>query len=145
MKRIRFVIVALVASFAIGGGIVAGCASPASAPAEEAIHIEKLESGLPRLTLSAKAAERLAVETVAVEETGTRKVIPYAAVIYDAQGLTWAYAAVEALTFERAEIVVDEIVGDEAILSGGPAAGTEVVIVGAAELYGAETGVGGGH
>ena len=65
--------------------------------------------------------------------------------IYDAQGATWTYVAIEPLSFERQLIVVESISGDEAILADGPAAGTPVVIVGAAELYGAETGVGGGH
>ncbi|MGH2380058.1 MAG: hypothetical protein ACRDG7_02420 [Candidatus Limnocylindria bacterium] len=125
--------------------MLTGCSDPAEAPADEAIHIEELESGLSSLTLSAKAAERLGVQTTEVEDRGAQKVVPYASVIYDAQGATWAYVATEQLSFERASIVVELITGDEAILTDGPPAGTPVVIVGAAELYGAETGVGGGH
>ena len=40
-----------------------------------------------------------------------------------------------------AEITVDRVEGDQAFLSSGPAAGTEIVTQGAAELYGAETGI----
>jgi len=129
----------------VSGLMVAGCSDPAEPPSEEAIHIEELESGLKNLTLSANAAERLGIETADVADAGAQTVVPYAAVIYDAQGATWAYVAIEPLSFERESIVVESIRGDEALLADGPPAGTPVVIVGAAELYGAETGVGGGH
>lgn len=125
--------------------IVAGCSIPAESPSEEAMSIEELASGLKTLTLSAKAAERLGIETADVEDRGARTVVPYASVIYDAQGTTWTYVAIEPLRFERAQIVVESIGGDEALLTDGPPVGTPVVIVGAAELYGAETGVSGGH
>jgi outer membrane murein-binding lipoprotein Lpp len=130
----------------VAGLVVAGCGSkPTSDEKEAAITIEELDSGLAKLTLSAKAAERLGVETAEVRDQGSQKVIPYAAVIYDAQGATWAYATADSLTFERAPIVIETITGEDAILSDGPDAGTVVLTTGAAELYGAETGVGGGH
>lgn len=128
------------------GALIAGCGQPAvAAPKEEAIRIEKHESGPATITLSAKAAERLNVQMGEVRGQGARKTIPYAAVIYDAQGATWAYTATGSLIYERASITVDRIAGDEAFLTDGPPSGTAVVILGAAELYGAETGVGGGH
>jgi hypothetical protein len=129
----------------LAGLTVAGCSDPAEPSSEAAIHIEELESGLKTLTLSAKAAERLGIETADVEDAGAQTVVPYASVIYDAQGATWAYVAIEPLRFERESIVVESISDDEAVLTDGPPAGTPVVVVGAAELYGAETGVGGGH
>ena len=70
--------------------------------------------------------------------------IPYAAVVYDSAGKTWAYVNEDPLVYKRAEITVDEIDGDVARLTAGPPAGTQVVTTGAAELYGAEIGVGGG-
>jgi hypothetical protein len=51
------------------------------------------------------------------------------------------YTNPEPLVFVRHAIVIDYIEGDLAILSEGPDAETAVVTVGAAELYGAETGV----
>ena len=71
--------------------------------------------------------------------------VPYAAIVYDAQGKTWTYVNEQPLVYKRAEITVDDISGDTARLSAGPPAGTQVVTTGAAELYGAEIGVGGGH
>lgn len=136
----------VLAGLAIVGLLLAGCSqAPASADKEEAIHIEELASGLKSLTLSAKAAERLGVETAPVTEAGATMTIPYAAIIYDAQGATWAYVNTEPLVYTRAAVVVDEIEGDTAVITDGPASGTPVVTTGAAELYGAEIGVGGGH
>ena len=112
----------------------------------EAITIQEDETtGLKTLTLSDKAAERLGVETAAVAGTGSQMTIPYAAVLYDASGKTWTYVNDSPLTYKRAEITVDAIDGDTARLSAGPPSGTMVVTTGAAELYGAEIGVGGGH
>lgn len=124
---------------------VSACGRPPAPSAEEAIKIEEQGSGLKTLTLTAKSAERLGIQTASVEDRGSEIVVPYASVIYDADGGTWAYVAVQPLTFERAAIVIESIDGEEALLADGPPTGTPVVIVGAAELYGAETGVGGGH
>jgi hypothetical protein len=141
MKRLAwfFVIVA----FALGLG--ACRASPTTEPAAKEITIEEQDSDLKILTLSSKAAERLGVATSPVTGNGAQMSIPYAAVVYDAQGQTWAYVNQEPLVYSRASITVDEIDGDVAVISAGPPAGTLVVTTGAAELYGAEIGVGGGH
>lgn len=72
----------------------------------------------------------------------TRKVVPYSALLYDIHGKTWVYKSPEPLTFLRHQIEVDYIEGDQVFLAGGPETGAEVVTVGAAELYGAEFGVG---
>lgn len=105
---------------------------------------------LKRVTLTARAAERLGIQTapvrgahVARSESGTqRTVIPYSAVIYDVHGGTWTYTNPDPLVFVRHRISVDSIDGDLAALSDGPPAGAAVVTTGAAELFGAEFGVG---
>jgi hypothetical protein len=116
-----------------------------SAPKVEAITIEELDSGAKVLTLSEKAAQRLGVETAPVAGSGARTSIPYAAVVYDSDGSTWTYVTNEPLVYQRAPITVAAIDGGTATLSDGPESGTQVVTTGAAELYGAEIGVGGGH
>lgn len=137
-------------SLAVAGVLLlAACTSgpPAGPATPSPLVVEELEGAeLSRLTLSAKAAERLGIETVAVEEApGGRGVLPYSAVLYDPDGTTWVYTNPDGLTFIRSEIAVDRIEGDLAVLSSGPPAGTLVVTVGGPELYGAEHGVGGGH
>jgi hypothetical protein len=71
----------------------------------------------------------------------TRKIIPYSAVIYDLAGQSWAYVNTEPRTYVRQPVTIDYSKGQVTVLKDGPAVGTSVVSVGAAELFGAETGV----
>ena len=125
---------------------------------------------LSRVTLSPKAAERLDIKTVAMRDeqvklrkapaaaakptavaasgkervdtaaAGTRRVVPTSAVLYDAKGKTWVYTNPEPLVYVRHAVSIDYIDGDRAVLLDGPASGTAVVTVGAAELLGTEYG-----
>lgn len=74
-------------------------------------------------------------------DSAPRKVVPYAAVLYGVNGETWVYTSPEPLQFIRSPITIDYIEGDLAVLSEGPEVGTAVVRLGAAELFGTETGV----
>jgi hypothetical protein len=100
-----------------------------------------------RVILTAQAVRRLGVMTEPVRDDQVsgqaRKVMPYAAVLYDASGATWTYVNPEPLVFVREPVTVQVVQGDQAVLSGGPATGTQVVTVGATELYGTEFGVSG--
>ena len=103
--------------------------------------VEHLQGAEPtRVTLTEEAAKRLDIQTAAIRDMeiggAQRKVIPYAAVLYDTEGNTWTYSSPEPLVFVRHRITVDRIEGEMAVLADGPAAGTEVVTVGAQELYG---------
>ena len=99
----------------------------------------------PRVILSADAAHRTGLRTVPVRPARVAGKpaleIPYGAVFYDPDGATWTYVAVQPLAFVRQHITVDSIRGGVALLSVGPPAGTPVVTVGAAQLYGTEVGV----
>jgi hypothetical protein len=109
-------------------------------------HVEGSE--ISKITLTEKAMERLAIATAPVREAmvtraaSPRRVVPYAAVLYDAHGETWVYTSPEQRAFIRHPIGVDYIEGDLAVLSDGPPSGTLVVTVGAAELFGAEFEIG---
>ena len=115
---------------------------------EEPATVEQVEGSkdVSRLTLTPKAVERLGIRTVQVSEETVagkrRKVVPYGAVLYLADGKTSVYVTSAPNVYVRQPITVDLIEGGRAILSAGPAVGTAVVSVGAAELYGIETGVG---
>jgi len=100
--------------------------------------LEEIEgSELKRVILTEKAAERIGVQTVPVNG----RVIPYSAVIYDVEGNTWIYTNPAPLTFVREQIDILRIEGDQAYLSQTPEFDAPIVIVGVAEIYGAETGV----
>jgi hypothetical protein len=115
---------------------------------EEPATVEQVEGSedVSRLTLTPKAVQRLGIQTAPVREETVagkrRKVVPYGAVLYLADGKTSVYVTSAANVYVREPITVDHIEGDRAILSAGPAAGTMLVTVGTAELYGTETGVG---
>lgn len=98
--------------------------------------------GIMRVTLDQRAAERIGLETAPVAEAAvggaTKRVVPYGALMYDTKGETWVFTNPKPLTFVREKIVVEDVDGDRVILSEGPAAGTAIVTVGAAELMGAE-------
>jgi len=114
-----------------------------AAPVEDEIKPVTLEqitgTDLNRLTLTADAAKRLDVQTAEVREADGKMVVPYASILYEANGNTWVYVNVAPLVYVRQAIVIDSINGDDAILSKGPDFGSTVVTVGAAELYGSES------
>ncbi|HEU5260047.1 MAG TPA: hypothetical protein VFU41_01355 [Gemmatimonadales bacterium] len=148
----------------IAGLQLAACHTSSSKPVKtKPAHVEHVEgSEVSRVTLTAKAAERLDIKTALVREAqmarsgstasvraaqmsqsgARRKVVPYAAVLYDSKGVTWVYTSPEPLVFLRHRIQVDYIDGDQAILSEGPPVGTQVVTVGGQELFGAEFEIG---
>ena len=111
---------------------------------ETASHHEpaKLEpikgTDVQRVIFDAEGAKRAGIQTAAVRQNGQEEIIPYSAVIYDAEGNAYAYTAPEPLTFVRQEIKIDRMDGDSVVLSGGPSAGTKVVTVGTALVYGTE-------
>lgn len=131
------------------GLVLAGChQKPTAAAKVRPASVEHIEgSDLARVTLTEHAARRLRIQTAAVREvattrSGRRMVVPYAAVLYDAQGDTWVYASPESLRYVRHAIEIDYIDGDMAVLSSGPPIGTTVVTVGALQLFGAEFEIG---
>ena len=120
---------------------LSACA-PAPAPEEEIkpVTLEPITgTDLNRLTLTEDAAKRLDIQMAEVHEADGKMVVPYASVLYEANGNTWVYVNVAPLVFVRQAIVIDSINGDEAILSQGPDSGSAVVTVGAAELFGSES------
>jgi hypothetical protein len=99
-------------------------------------------SDLQRVTFTAEGARRVGLQTAPVRRSGTREAVPYAALIYDAEGKTYVYRTTGRLTFVREPVDVVRVAGGTAVLSRGPAPGTRVVTVGAAEVYGTELEVG---
>ncbi|MDX6592925.1 MAG: hypothetical protein QOJ13_2121 [Gaiellales bacterium] len=102
------------------------------------------ESGV-RVTFTQEGADRTGLETAPVRPSGTNSVVPYAAVIYDPQGLTYVYSRVAPLAFVRVQVVIERVDGNAVLLSKGPAVGTEVVTVGSIQVYGTELGIDGAH
>ena len=128
--------------------ILAGCATATPEETSPAVIKPVAGSQIPQLQLTERAVQRLGIVTQPVRPTGAaaqpaHEVIPYSAVVYDHDGSTWTYVNTAARTYERKPITVTDIEGQVALLSAGPAAGTPVVTVGAAELLGTEYNISG--
>lgn len=129
----------------LAGLLVPACraASGSGSTSEEPASVEPIEgSDISRVILTERAAERIELQTAPVQAAERLVVIPYSAVFYGLSGETWTYTNPESLTFVRESIAVDHVEDGLAYLSSGPSAGAAVVTVGAAELFGVETGVG---
>jgi len=101
--------------------------------------------GKQQVTFSEEAAERTGLEIALVRGVGGDVVVPYASLLYGPTGETFVYTQTKPLSFVREDVKVDRIDGGRAVLSVGPARGTEVVTVGVAEVYGAELEIAGDH
>jgi hypothetical protein len=144
----------LLAVLALLAGIgLAGCTEPGVDSGDSELPARVVEipgTDLNRVVLTREAATRVGIETATVRTVATRvagvaarTVIPLAAVFYDSDGGAWTYTSPAALTYVRQQVAIGHVDGDSALLTSGPAAGTAVVTVGAAELLGAEEGVSG--
>ena len=154
----RWMAVVLIAA-ALG---LAGCSETASgSPVDGKVIPAKIEAipdqDVKKVTFTEQAAQRIGVETGAIAvapasllpagatPSPSMTVVPYSAIIYDPNGVTWVYTVPEPLTYVRAKVVVETVGGSEgteAVLSDGLPAGTTVVTKGVIELYGAELGIG---
>ena len=128
---------------------LSACAQKPAEPVNEnePAKVEPVKGGEgSSVTLTKEAVKRLDIQIAEVRTDQVhgkpRKVVPYAAVLYDPDGRTWVFTNPEPCLYVRQPITIDYIEADQAILSDGPPPGTAVVTVGAAELFGAEIGVG---
>ena len=136
-----------ISALLIASGLArAGCGTASGAdpaPAEVA-SVETTAEGQPSvITLVEAAAERLGMQTAAVAAGPAGLTVPYGALVYEADGSAWVFVETAPLTYQRAPVTVAGISGDQVTLTSGPAVGTEVVTVGAAELVGVEVGIDG--
>ena len=86
-----------------------------------------------------KPGQRVNIRLPLAGSTSTLAV-PKSALLHDASGGTWVYESRGSHVYARRRVDVSDIVGDLAVIARGPAAGTRIVTVGAAELFGTEFG-----
>jgi hypothetical protein len=141
----------LIAALAVTGLALSGCGTASefdneAASDEGPSKVEPLK-GTPysKVTLTAEAARRVGIRTARIRSDGSggvrRTVMPFDAVIYDAEGHAFAFTSPRPLVYVRQPVRIARIDGARAVLAKGPPAGTPVVTVGAAELLGVEYGV----
>jgi hypothetical protein len=114
---------------------------------ETAVTVESAGDDQPaRITVSERAEQRLGIHTepvrpISQQSKGATEIIPYSAVVYDADGKSWAFSAPSPRTYIRVPIEISSITRKTVQLRSGPPVGTQVVVVGAPELVGAEAGI----
>lgn len=138
----------LAALLAVAGISVSACGSSSTRsvpPAGKLVHAAGSPAG--RIVLTPLGAQRLGVETATVRAAPAHGagaallLVPYSSLVYDANGNTYVFISLSALTFTEVPVSVAQISGDSVYLLRGPGAGARVVTVGAEELYGVQTGV----
>ncbi|WP_283135027.1 hypothetical protein [Rhizohabitans arisaemae] len=100
------------------------------------------QDGVSRVKVTQRAAERLGITLAAVRSDGSGLALPYSSIVYDSEGLTWVYTNPEPLVYVRARITADRVEGETAYVTTQLSVGISVVTTGAAELFGAELGIG---
>jgi hypothetical protein len=115
---------------------------------DTAVTVESAGEDQPaRLTVSERGQERLGLRTEPVRavsgQAGVTEAVSYSAVVYDADGKSWAYSSPSPRTYIRVPLEINSITGKTVLLKSGPPVGTQVVVVGAPELVGAEAGISG--
>jgi len=128
---------------------LAGCAEievPLAEPYEPAA-VETPGPNQPaRVILTEEAESRVALQTRLVRASGADVAVDYPALVYDKTGKPWVFTVIGPRTYVRAPVGIKEVREDhQVILSSGPPAGTQVVTIGAIELWGAELGIAGKH
>lgn len=152
-RQLRWVVAALLlAGVGIAFAGTRGVATEVAIGGDPAVVTPIAGAGhLHRIKLDADSAARIGLATGTVGQlpaTRPKKgaaqslsVVPIGAVLYDKDGATWVYAETAPLTFQRKPVTVVSADGNRVVLSSGPAVGSRVATVGAAELRGSEEGV----
>ena len=78
--------------------------------------------------------------TLLLNDPAESLVVPWSAVVFDIHGGAWVYERTGERVYSRKRVVVRHVTGDTAVLDSGPATGTTIVTVGAAELFGTDAG-----
>jgi hypothetical protein len=139
---------AALAMITLGAGGCSEAGASNESNSETAVTVESAGEDQPaRLTVSERAEERLGLRTEPVRpvtgQPGVTEVISYSAVVYDADGESWAFSSPSPRTYVRVPIEISSITGKTVQLKSGPPVGTQVVVVGVPELVGAEAGISG--
>ncbi|HJY44267.1 MAG TPA: hypothetical protein VJ301_06565 [Propionibacteriaceae bacterium] len=140
-KAFLGIVVAAIAS-------MAGCGEIESVTAEpyEPAHLESTGPEQPkRVILTEEAVHRIELQTTKVRLEDGDLEVEHAALVYDQKGKPWVFTVVGPRTYVRAPVEIKEIDDELMILASGPPPGTEVVTVGAIELWGTELEVAGKH
>jgi len=90
--------------------------------------------------LALRPMQRVTVSLNTQNQSTHALTLPWSAVVFDIYGGSWVYTQKSKYIYERKRIFLDYVSGHQAIISEGPPEGSMVVVNGALELFGVETG-----
>ena len=144
-RRLAAALVCLVGALGVAGCKEVETESATGYTPDKLEEIKGSKDDLKRVSFTAEAAKRTGLRTASIRRENGRTVVPYEALLYRPDGSTYVYTSPKPLEYVRAEVKVDRIEGDRVLVKEGPPAGTDVVTVGAPEVYGAELEIAGSH
>lgn len=117
-------------------------AKPANAPptADPLTSTTHLYYTLENNELALRPMQRVSVTLNSRQKHIQTLTIPWSAVVFDIYGGSWVYTQQSKNVYARKRVFLDHVDGDQAIASDGPPEGSKVVVNGALELFGVETG-----
>lgn len=87
-----------------------------------------------------RPAQRVSITLNTIGKSSKDFTIPWSAIVFDIHGGSWVYLQKSKNTYERNRVFLDHVAGSNAVMSQGPAEGSHIVVNGALELFGVETG-----
>ena len=123
---------------------LAGCSSTATTASQPPpAHVTAGPHGAVSVVLTAQGAQRAGLQTAVAAAAGRGRLamVPYSALLYQADGTSVIYTVTGPLTYTLVPVTVASIQGSNVDLTG-LSPGTTVVSVGGEELLGVQDGVG---
>ncbi|MDI1310463.1 MAG: efflux RND transporter periplasmic adaptor subunit [Methylotenera sp.] len=111
--------------------------SPTADPLTSAAH---LYYAIQNPQSAFRPAERVSISLNTFNKQQKRMTIPWSAVVFDINGGSWVYTQKTNTAFERKRVFVERVSSGNAVINEGPAEGSKIVVNGALELFGVETG-----
>lgn len=87
-----------------------------------------------------RPGQRVSVSLRTLNKHSSALTIPWSAVVVDIYGGNWVYTQESKNSYKRQRVFIDHVDSNLAVISDGPSEGSDVVVNGALELFGVETG-----
>jgi membrane fusion protein, heavy metal efflux system len=112
-------------------------ATPTADPLTNSIHLYYV---VENSNVELRPGQRVSVRLKTLNKHSSALTIPWSAVVVDIYGGNWVYTQETKNSYKRQRVFIDHVDSNLAVISNGPSEGSDVVVNGALELFGVETG-----